>query len=327
MTQHNTVPDRKHSAGTIAGPAIPFHEDAVTVAIALREAKALLAGAIDVSPGRIVDLEETHREISIEAAVLLGNVLGLSRTQLYSYPSYLLSDRHKSQYQDLLARRLRGEPVAYITGHREFFALDLVVAPRVLIPRPETELLVDAAISEAHRLGVPALRVADIGTGSGAIAISLAKHLPGAHLYATDVSAPALTVALANCQRLDVSEKVTLLQGDLLAPLPEQVHIIVANLPYIAPEQLTDLPAEVAHFEPRLALLAADGGLALYRQLFAAAPPFLRSGGVMIVEIDPAQATAIEEMASGCLPVETVRVDKDYAGYDRVVVVRTKLDY
>ncbi|MBC7262511.1 MAG: peptide chain release factor N(5)-glutamine methyltransferase, partial [Chloroflexi bacterium] len=166
----------------------------------------------------------------LDAEVLLAHVLGWKRAGLYARPEFELTPAQQQAFQDLVERRCRREPVPYITGHREFYGLDFIVDRRVLIPRPETELLVERALETAEHMGSgkEQLILADIGTGSGVIAISLAMHLPHAIIYATDAFAEALEVAACNVSRYHLSQRVHLLQGDLLQPLPERVHLIVA---------------------------------------------------------------------------------------------------
>src|SRR5579885_1241427 len=201
----------------------------------------------------------------LDAAVLLGHVLGVSRGALYTHPERQLSEAEQAMYTALIERRAQGEPVAYLTGHREFMGLDFLVDRRVLIPRPETEFLVEAALAEVQRreeMSLPSLRVADIGTGSGAIAIALAAHEPRLPLiYATDLSADALLLAEENARRLKVAERVRFLQGDLLEPLPEPVDLLLANLPYVASDEAEILPVDVREYEPHLAIFGEDDGL------------------------------------------------------------------
>ena len=184
---------------------------------------------------------------------------GIDRIQLYLDLDRELSPEKDEAFRQLLERRLSGEPAAYITGHREFYGLDFYVDPRVLIPRPESELLVEKALglAQEHTLST----IADVGTGCGAIAISLALKLPQAKIYATDISAPALEVARFNCQKHGV-QKICLLQGDMLDPLPEPVDLIVANLPYVRESELAGV-----RFEPRLALDGGSDGLGKIRRL------------------------------------------------------------
>src|SRR5690242_10265173 len=174
----------------------------------------------------------------LDAAVLLGHVMGADRAMLYAHPERALTPEEQATFEVLLARRLQGEPVAYLIGHKEFMGLDFLTDRRALIPRPETELLVEMALSEVRRRSASALadlRVADIGTGSGAIAIALAALEPRLPLiYATDISAEALALAAENARRLGVVSRLRLFQGDLLEPLPEPVDLLLGNLPYIA---------------------------------------------------------------------------------------------
>jgi release factor glutamine methyltransferase len=170
-------------------------------------------------------------DAGLEAELLLRQVLGVSRVELYQDFHRELSPQAEADFGRLIERRLRGEPVAYLTGHREFYGLDFCVDPAVLIPRLETELVIDRALAIARKR--PVATVADIGTGSGAMAVALAVNLPQVKIYATDVSPAALRVARLNCQRHGVAGRVCLLEGDLLAPLPEPVDLIAANLPYV----------------------------------------------------------------------------------------------
>src|SRR6266566_5875478 len=193
----------------------------------------------------------------LDAQVLLGYVLNVDRASLYTYPERLLTPQQEEQFHLLLERRKRGEPVAYLVGHKEFFGLDFLVDKRVLIPRPETELLVEAALNSIRAMldGGHTPLVADIGTGSGVIPITLAIEEPRLpYLYATDISTGALDVASLNCRRHHVEERVRLLQGDLLAPVPEPVDVVTANLPYVGTNEMEILEPDVRDYEPHLAL-------------------------------------------------------------------------
>jgi release factor glutamine methyltransferase len=201
----------------------------------------------------------------LDAEVLLAHVLGATRAHLYAAPEQKLLPAQREAYAAVVVRRREREPVPYITGRREFYALDFAVDRRVLIPRPETELLVERALeSVAH--DAP-LRLADIGTGSGIVAISLAVHLPQVRVYATDASADALQVATANAARHGVADRVHLLRGELLDPLPVPVHLIVANLPYVPSDVLPTLDRDVVDYEPLAALDGGPDGLTHIRRL------------------------------------------------------------
>jgi release factor glutamine methyltransferase len=262
----------------------------------------------------------------LDAAVLLASVLGVDRATLYAYPERALSPEARAAFEALVARRLQGEPVAYLIGHKEFMGLDFLTDRRALIPRPETELLVEMALSEVRRRGDAALaelRVADIGTGSGAIAISLAVLEPRLPLiYATDISADALALAAENARRLGVEPRLRLLQGDLLAALPEPVDVLLANLPYIAESERDLLAPDVRGYEPHLALFGAEGGLGHIRRLLASAPPLLKPGAVLLLEFGYNQRAPLAEIISSVMPGAQVRFISDYAGWDRLVEIR-----
>lgn len=258
----------------------------------------------------------------LEAEVLMMHVLDIDRARLYVRLEDELSPRDEEAYSQLLIRRLSHEPIFYIIGHREFFGHDFFVAPGALIPRAESELLVERALDFATDLSGQDPIIADIGTGCGAIAISLCLLLPQARVYATDISPQALQIARVNCLRHGVEERVHLLEGDLLEPLPEEVHIIIANLPYIKDGELEGLSAEIRFFEPIEALSGGPDGLDKVRQLLAEAGGKLRPGGVLLVEIGASQARAAASVARGLFPLAGVDVARDLGGRDRVLSVK-----
>jgi release factor glutamine methyltransferase len=284
-----------------------------TIQEALRQARARLRTA-EISSA------------DLDAAVLLAYILDTDRATLYSYPERTLTPAQLAAFEALIARRLQREPVAYLIGHKEFMGLDFLVDRRALIPRPETELLVEMALAEARQRGETALadlRVADIGTGSGAIAIALAALEPRLPLvYATDISADALALAEENARRLGVAARVRFLQGDLLAPLPEPVDLLLANLPYVALNEQTILAPDVRDYEPHLALFGADDGLGHLRRLLASAPPLLKPGAVLLLEFGYDQRARLAELISSLLPGTQMRFISDYAGWDRLVEIR-----
>jgi release factor glutamine methyltransferase len=288
-------------------------QTARTWGAALRAATAVLkAAGVEATP-------------ALDAQVLLSHVTGAARAALLAYPERTLADARATAYAALVARRAAGEPVAYLVGHREFLGLDFLTDARALIPRPETELLVEAALTEARtRLDAGAYPIAaDIGTGSGAIALSLAALEPRLpRVYATDVSLGALALARENAARLGVAERVTFLQGDLLAPLPEPVDLLLANLPYVAPRDAVTLPPDVRAYEPALALYGGGDGLDHLRRLFAEAPAHLRPGAVVGLEFGYDQRAAVEALARAAFPGCAVRVGADYAGWDRYAILR-----
>ncbi|HZC04474.1 MAG TPA: peptide chain release factor N(5)-glutamine methyltransferase [Ktedonobacterales bacterium] len=295
-------------------------EGARTLGEALRLAEAWL---------RAAGVNETP---ALDAQVTLGHVTGASRTTLLAYPERPLTAEQAARYADLIARRAAHEPVAYLTGRREFMGIDLLVDRRALIPRPETELLVEAALRDlAERLardpGAPPL-VADIGVGSGAIPIALAVREPRLpRIYATDISPDALALARENAERLGVADRITFLLGDLLAPLPEPVDMLTANLPYVSADD-PDVPPSVSRYEPALALYGDDDhlgrGLGHIRRLLAQAPARLRPGASLYLEFGYDQREMVEWLARDAFPDATLRVGVDYAGWDRYIEIRLR---
>ncbi len=251
----------------------------------------------------------------LEAELLLMHTLKISRVELYQELDQKLSLEEGEKFRSLVERRLNGEPTAYITGHREFYSLDFYVNPDVLIPRPESELLVEKALELAQNRPEPT--IADIGTGCGALAISLALNLPQARLYATDVSSSALKVALSNCRKHGVENRIRLLEGDMLEPLPEPVDLIVANLPYVEESELTLV--NTAGFEPLLALDGGSDGLEKIRQLRTLVTDKLRPGGSLLLEIGKGQSQAVTTLLRGLFPHAEIEVTPDLGGIDRVV--------
>jgi release factor glutamine methyltransferase len=249
----------------------------------------------------------------LEGELLLRHTLKISRVQLYIDLEKELAPRQEETFRRLLERRLGGEPSAYITGRREFYGLDFKVNPGVLIPRPESELLVETALSIAknHPLAI----IADIGTGSGALAISLALGLPRAKIYATDISAAALETASVNCRKHGVSGRVRLLEGNLLEPLPEPVDIIVANLPYVSWSDLNP------GLEPPLALDGGADGTETIKQLCQQAGGKLKGGGSLLLEIGQGQRKAVTAILHNIFPGGDIEVMPDLGGIDRVVLL------
>lgn len=264
----------------------------------------------------------------LDAVVLLGYVLGVNKAWLYAHPTRLLAESEIEQYEGLVRRRMCHEPVAYLVGYKAFYGLDITVDHRVLIPRPETELLVDRVLDYLQRLAGRDRHptVADVGTGSGAIAVALAVNVPEALVYAVDVSDDALAVAAQNVWRYGVGEQVQLLPGHLLEPLPAPVDVIVANLPYIASADLPALPPQVREYEPVLALDGGADGLGIITELLLAlaAPPGcqkLRPGGRVYLEIGAGLGAAARALAQALLPEAEVGVVQDYADLDRLLIV------
>ncbi|MBI4180486.1 MAG: peptide chain release factor N(5)-glutamine methyltransferase [Chloroflexi bacterium] len=257
------------------------------------------------------DIEDAPLEVEL----LLRHTLGINRTELYLELDRKLSAEEEEKFWSLLERRLSGEPSAYITGHREFYGLDFNVDPAVLIPRPESELLVEMALNLAQQR--PVATIAEIGTGCGAIAISLALNLPQAKIYATDISSSALKVALDNCLKHGVMNRICLLKGDMLTPLAEPVDIIVANLPYVREAELSRTCA--LSFEPSLALNGGSDGLDKIHQLSSQINDKLSPGGCLLLEIGQGQSGAVTTSLRNLFPSAEIAVTPDLSGIERVV--------
>lgn len=291
----------------MTGPA-----SGVTIQEALRRGAAAL---------RFAGVEEPE----LEAEILLRHVLGLSRAQIITrFPQDLTPEQHAA-FQDLLDRRRARQPTAYLVGHREFYGMEFLVTPAVLIPRPETELVVEAALEIGRRMaasGTPPV-VVDVGTGSGVIAVCLAQRLVPSRVIATDVSAGALAVAGYNARRHRVAGRIEFRCGDLLDPVPEPADLIVSNPPYVPTDVWAALPPEIRDHEPRAALDGGPDGLDVVRRLLARAPGHLRPGGAVVLELGHGQARAAVELACDAFPGADVAVRPDLAGHDRVVVIQT----
>ncbi len=254
----------------------------------------------------------------VEAELLLAHLLDCPRTYLWTHPEATLTPQQAAGYAACVQRRAAGEPLPYITGQIEFFGLTFTVTPDVLIPRPETEMLVEAALDwvQAH----PDAVAVDVGAGSGCIAVALAVHAPSLRLHATDISSAALQVARANAERHSVAERISFLAGDLLTLLPEPVGLIVSNPPYVADDEWDALPLSVQQ-EPRLALLSGADGLDAIRRLLAQAQTRLQPGGLMLIEIGERQGEAAQALAQAAFPKANVTILPDLAGKDRVLKI------
>jgi release factor glutamine methyltransferase len=260
----------------------------------------------------------------LEAELLLQHALGFSRTQLYQHLRDEMPPAKETAYHDLVWRRLCGEPTAYIIRRADFYDIELAVTPAAAIPRPETELLVEEASALAIRRlqDTPSLSIADVGTGCGAIALALATHLPSAQIIATDISPAALVLAQRNAERLGLSSSLRFLHGDLLAPLEQPVDIVVANLPYVRSAEWESLPAEIRCYEPREALDGGPDGLRVIERLLRQAPPLLRPGAALLLEIGYDQGPPIVALASEVFPEATIEVKKDLASLDRLLIIQ-----
>jgi release factor glutamine methyltransferase len=252
---------------------------------------------------------------SLDAQVMLAHLLGHGRTWILAHPEAQLDPAQADCFAQMVAHRQASTPVAYLIGEREFYGLPFFVSPDVLIPRPETEHLVEAALDWVNTR--KSVTIADVGTGSGAIAVSLAVHLPDARVVATDWSHEALAVASRNTERHGVRERVMLVQADLMAPLLPPLDLIVSNPPYIPTAELAGL--EVSRHEPHAALDGGPDGLAVVRRLLADMPHLLARPGLLLVEIGAGQGPAASTLAREAFTDGDVTVLRDYAGHDRVL--------
>jgi release factor glutamine methyltransferase len=275
-----------------------------TVAEALAEGKKKLSGVTETA--------------SLDIQVLLAHIIGKRKEHLLAHPESTLTEKENGDFLKSLQRLEGGEPLPYVLGEWEFFGLTFKVTPAVLIPRPETELLVETAIAwlEAN----PGRRRAvDVGTGSGCIAVSLAKHVSDLHIEAIDISQEALAVARANVEAHGVGEQVKLIEADLLSPIQGRIDLICANLPYLPHNRLQTL--EVYKYEPEAALVGGADGLAFIRRLLEQAPAMLAPGGLILLEIDAEQGDAVKKLAAGAFPSTEIEVLPDLAGHPRVVSI------
>jgi release factor glutamine methyltransferase len=280
-------------------------------------------------------------EARLDAELLLAAAQGITRSRLLAHLDETPTPIAARRFESLLDRRARHEPVAYLLGHQEFFGLDLLVDRRVLIPRPETEMLVEQALgwiktnprfTVGEGRGRPApskrveggLRILDLGTGSGAIILALASQLDTRHsLLAADRSVDALAVARANAKRFGPSSRITFIHSDLLDSINIPLDLIVANLPYVSQSEWRDLSSDIVDYEPREALDGGPDGLDPFRRLCMQAPQRLAPGGALMLEIGSTQGASMMALARAAFPRALVAVVKDLAGLDRVVTVTT----
>ncbi len=282
---------------------------AMQIRDALREGTARLAAAGTSSA-------------QFAAELLLMHAAECDRAWLYANPEHLLLPDQSARYIALIERRAAGVPTQYLTGRQEFWGLEFEVRPGVLIPRPETEHVVEVAL---ERLGAArrgkSLRVADIGTGSGCIAVALAKEFPAAALYATDISSTALEVARRNAARHGVADRISFVECNLLDGISEPSHfdLIVSNPPYVRRDDLESMPKEIRDHEPNFALFAGEDGMALYPPLIAQAAARLTPGGLLVLELGIHQFEAVGDLLDAARGWARVSAKQDLAGIVRVI--------
>jgi release factor glutamine methyltransferase len=286
--------------------------ETVTIAEAITHAAAQLAAR---------QVPDARRD----AEVLLGHVLGRDRAWLVAHYPDPLDGQNAEDYAAVLSRRAAREPLQHILGTQEFWGLTFAVTPAVLIPRPETELVVEAALAHLQRSEAPL--IVDVCTGSGCIAVSLARELPRARVFALDRSEAALAVAQENARRNGAADRIRFLAGDLFDPLEEldlagRADVITANPPYIRSDELASLQPEVRDFEPELALVAGPRGMEIAERIIRSAPAHLRSGGVLIMEMGVGQAEELRIITEHTGAFGKIDILKDLAGIERVIVTK-----
>lgn len=260
----------------------------------------------------------------LDAEVLLAQCLQVDRIHLLAYPEQILTPDQVDCFRALVQRRARREPLAYLLGKRWFYALEFEVTPAVLIPRPETELLVEKALDWLGKNQGGVKWVVDVGTGSGAIAISIATNTPpDVQLLASDTSPESLRVAKQNARKQGVEDRITFLQGNLLDPLAEPVHLILSNPPYIASDIIPTLMPEVRDHEPKAALDGGLDGLQIIERLLTQAPAHLAPDAATFIEIGYDQGQSTSAIAQQLFPAAAIRIHQDLAGLDRVVEIQT----
>lgn len=264
---------------------------------------------------------------AFDAELLLRHVLGRDRAWVLAHGSDALPGEQQADFERAVSRRAQREPLQYIAGVQEFWGLDFEVTPDVLIPRPETELVVETALKAARQ--TPSPLIVDLCTGSGCIAISLAKHLPGARIFATDASGKALSVARRNAQRHGVADRIRFLEGDLFGPLEEldlfeRADIITANPPYVRADDLPSLQPEVKDHEPRIALVAGPEGTEIAERIIAGAPAYLRKSGILVMEMGMGQAGLLSSKVMGNSAYRDPELLNDLLDIERVLFVEKK---
>ena len=284
---------------------------AMTIGDGLREAARRFAGRGLPSP-------------LLDAEVLLASVLKTDRPGLYRTPEAPLTPEALSAFDALAVRRLRSEPVAYLLGRKEFWSLTLEVNDQVLIPRPDTECLVEEVLKACVKIRSGELRILDLGTGSGAVGVALAWELKHARVTATDISAGAIDVARCNAARHGVEQRMTFLTGNLFEPISEKFDIIVSNPPYIATEAFEMLPMGVRGYEPAEALRAGPDGAFFHERIIAGCFSYLNEGGWLFLEMGAQQRPQVKALLEEAAIFEAIDFRRDYAGLDRVAAAKRK---
>lgn len=258
----------------------------------------------------------------LDAEVLLSAYLKTDRSGLYANYERLITDEELNEFSRWVERRQKGEPVAYITGRKEFWSLSFEVNPEVLVPRPETELLVEEILRACSEATDRETAILEVGTGSGAISVSVASDFKKAYIVATDTSIEAIKVAIKNAANNGVTERISFLHGNLFEPVSGKFDIIVSNPPYISEEEFERLPVEIRNFEPKGALLAGPDGTEFHYDLIREGGHYLKSGGWLFLEIGAGQKGAVEDMLRRNKVYDSIGFRTDYGGTERVAMAR-----
>lgn len=275
-----------------------------------------------VSGVRAMGARNGYASARLEAEILLAHTLKISRALLLARLGDPISELDAAQFAGMAARRTQREPIAYIVGHQEFYGLDLIVDRRVLIPRRETEHVVELALNVLRKIPHPDPVIVDVGTGSGAIALALAHNTTHTKIIATDISPDALTVAQLNATRLNLAERIEFRNTDLLDGITTPIDLLTANLPYIPLEREAQLPREIRHFEPRLATIAGLDGLSVIRRLLKQVEQYMARSSFIFLEISEEQGDAARALVNVILPRARVEIHRDLEELDRVVEIQ-----
>lgn len=264
----------------------------------------------------------------LDAEILLAYTLQIKREKLYTIIETIISEKNLIEFKELIYRRSKNEPVAYLTQSKEFMGLEFYVSPDVLIPRPETELLVEQIILQAQKLHHSKIML-DIGTGSGCIAIACAKYIPDLHIIATDIHPASLSIARKNAQYHQVKNKIEFYQGDLFSALSDKIHLayfdfIVSNPPYIPAPQIHELSIDIQNYEPFIALSGGQNGLDIIKKIISQAPYYLNKNGFLLLEIAYNQAKSVGELLlnNSAYNSLSMKILKDLAGFDRLIMIQ-----
>jgi release factor glutamine methyltransferase len=261
----------------------------------------------------------------LDAEVLLSFCLNCDRLEFYKNPDMIINETQLVVFRNLIARRLQWEPVAYITGRKEFWTFVLEVNSSVLIPRPDTEVIVEEALNLCRKMDSPEINILDIGTGSGAISLALASEINGAKIVATDISEAALSLAQKNTAALGLQDKIEFKLGNLFEPVDGIFDIIVCNPPYISAKDYERLPSGVKDYEPREALWAGKSGLEFYEKLIYQAAGFVQKNGWLLLEIGAKQEVGVRGIMEAAGFYDNIEMSRDYAGLPRVIKARRKV--